>query len=396
MPIVYHDPEKEFLLTYVPPDLGLPMHEQERVIGPLITKVVDSLPTEKRKAYLLQPRTMLSMQTMVETILEGDGITKEMIDNQQARVQLLQRMANVNSDDILIEIAKQEDKKIDSEFFSILNMLVSNALQSGDEALARRLVEIQQKIVPVTTYGKEVQRQNDEVRSVAESLQELGENLTRENLLELVVSSPNEIRLRAYVSMVRQGMDYEFFQLLSKKVDAAEADARVQLEEIRTKLLDLTAQYDAQMAQQMAQMKQVVDVLIEEDNQREILMQNSELLDETFFNVIQAELEGARQSGDFIRSGKIQKLIEVIDEMSAPPPELEIINRLITAPDDNARINLLDSLPGEQVANLVEMLMNVIGQIEQSGDEATAEKVREVYRLVLRRSMRMNLKNPGA
>ncbi len=43
-PIVYHDPEKELLLTFIPAELGLPMQEQERIIGPLITQVVNNLP----------------------------------------------------------------------------------------------------------------------------------------------------------------------------------------------------------------------------------------------------------------------------------------------------------------------------------------------------------------
>ncbi len=48
-PIVYHDNDKELLLTYFPPELGLPLNEQEKMIGPLIKQVVDRLPAEKRK-----------------------------------------------------------------------------------------------------------------------------------------------------------------------------------------------------------------------------------------------------------------------------------------------------------------------------------------------------------
>ncbi|MBP8163915.1 MAG: hypothetical protein KAX86_00635, partial [Anaerolineales bacterium] len=54
-PIVYHDNEKELLLTYFPPELGLPLNEQEKLIGPLIKQVMDRLPPEKRKGYLLKP-----------------------------------------------------------------------------------------------------------------------------------------------------------------------------------------------------------------------------------------------------------------------------------------------------------------------------------------------------
>jgi len=36
MPIVYHDPEHELLLTYFPPELNVPVNQQEQMIGPLI------------------------------------------------------------------------------------------------------------------------------------------------------------------------------------------------------------------------------------------------------------------------------------------------------------------------------------------------------------------------
>ena len=48
-PMVYHDPEKELLLTYYPPELMVALPEQERILGPLVKKVIDDLPPEKRK-----------------------------------------------------------------------------------------------------------------------------------------------------------------------------------------------------------------------------------------------------------------------------------------------------------------------------------------------------------
>ena len=98
MPLVYHDPEKELLLTYFPPEMGLPLEEQQKSIGPLINRVVNNLPQEKRKGYLLNPKTMLTLQVMLETILEGDGITKEMIQAQQDRINLIQRLLEAKDD----------------------------------------------------------------------------------------------------------------------------------------------------------------------------------------------------------------------------------------------------------------------------------------------------------
>ncbi len=79
-------------MTFFPPEVGLPANEQEKLIGPLIKQVSDRLPAEKRKAYLLTPKTMLTIQGLIETILEADGITREMIQEQQNQIKLLQQL----------------------------------------------------------------------------------------------------------------------------------------------------------------------------------------------------------------------------------------------------------------------------------------------------------------
>ncbi len=106
-PIVYHDPEKELLLTYFPSELGLPVNEQEKLIGPLIKQATDRLPAEKRKSYLLTPKTMLTMQGLIETILEADGITREMIKEQQSQIKLLQQLMTIPADS-RAEVIKQK------------------------------------------------------------------------------------------------------------------------------------------------------------------------------------------------------------------------------------------------------------------------------------------------
>jgi len=131
-PLVYHDPNKDLLLTYFPPDLVMPINEQERTIGPLITRVTNSLPPEKRKAYLLQPKSMLTLQTMVERILAADGITKEMIQAQQDRMNLLQRLMNA-SDESIDEITVKEDALFDSDFYNLLNRMIEASTDNGDQ-----------------------------------------------------------------------------------------------------------------------------------------------------------------------------------------------------------------------------------------------------------------------
>jgi hypothetical protein len=249
-PLVYHDPEKELLLTYFPAELGLPVNEQERVIGPMITRVTNDLPQEKRKAYLLRPQTMLTLQGMLERVLDADGITREMIQAQQQRLGLLQRLLGA-SDEMINQITAQDDAKLDGEFYGLLSRLLEAALMSGDQESARRLGELQKKLLPLTTFGRQIQEQSKEVEAAIKELQQAGQNLTREKLLELVLNAPNDIRLSAYVSLARQGMDYAFFQLLSERIERAQEADQARLVAMRERMLEMTRSIDQQIGAQV-------------------------------------------------------------------------------------------------------------------------------------------------
>ncbi|MFP3855195.1 MAG: CpXC domain-containing protein, partial [Anaerolineales bacterium] len=132
-PLVYHDPEKELLLTYMPAEVGMNKDEQEKLIGRLINQIVDRLPQEERKAYLLQPKSVLTLQGMVEQILEADGITKEDIEAQQEKLRLFEQLMRTPEDD-LEQFVQEHDDELDQEFFQ----LASLALQSAEDPQSRQ------------------------------------------------------------------------------------------------------------------------------------------------------------------------------------------------------------------------------------------------------------------
>ena len=49
VPLVYHDADKELLITFVPMELGLPKDKQEKMIGDLLRDVMSTIPQEKMK-----------------------------------------------------------------------------------------------------------------------------------------------------------------------------------------------------------------------------------------------------------------------------------------------------------------------------------------------------------
>ena len=261
-PIVYHDPEKELLLTYVPAEIGLPRDEQERVIGAHINQVIAKLAPEKRKGYLFQPQQMFTMQGMLERILQADGITKEMIDAQQKRLTLIQRLVNATSPDAFAQIVQEEDALIDADFFGIFNRLLQVTAASGDQEGSKRLAEVQKQLLATTKFGQEIQSQSKEVEQALNDLRAAGDQLDREKLLQLVIDAPNEIRLNALVSLARPGFDYQFFQLLSDRIERARGDGRARLIKLRDEILDITRELDRQMAERLQASRQLLEEIL--------------------------------------------------------------------------------------------------------------------------------------
>ena len=394
-PIVYHDPAKELLLTYFPPELNMPVNEQERIIGPFITKVTNSLPQEKRKAYLLRPQTMFTLQTLVEKVLEADGITKEMLQAQQQRLNLLQRLLGAPEGSVE-EIARQEDKLIDRDFFMIAGRLTEAASMSGDQEAARRLSDLQKKLMTITTFGQELQSQTKEVEAVVQALQEAGPELTREKLLDMAINAPNDLQLNVLTSLARRGMDYAFFQLLSERIDRARGEGRQRLIELREKLLALTREVDKQIEARVIQSRQQLNMILASPNVTEELEKNLTEVDEIFINTLHEELETARKQGDLSKIAKLKEIDEVIQKAAAPPPEVELIEELVNARDEREMRAIFEQHRSEITPEFLEILTTVLVRSQNSKEEQEISlRLQVIYQMALRYSMEMNLNRTG-
>lgn len=387
MPIVYHDPEKEMLLTYVPPEINLPREEQERIIGPLIQQVVNRLPQEKRKGYLLQPKQSLTLQGMIEQILEADGITKEMIEAQQQKIRLIQRLLTT-ADDELPEVVEENPEMYDAEFFEIIARLVETSAAGGDRSTAQRLINLQRALLPITDYGRLIQEQSAEIEAAMNSLREIGAGLTRETLLDLLVEAPTETRLSALVSMTRPGLDYAFFQMLAEQIEQAQGEEKEKLAELRGKLLEITREIDLQNERHKEVARNNLETLLSVANLEATIMQNLSAIDEAFVEVLQEELEKARSAGDLERSAKLNQIMEILQKANTPP-ELEYIEELIQLPDAEAIIARLDQDSDKITQEFMDLLMGLMSQNQE--DEQVSEKIQMIYKAALRKSMEMKM-----
>mgnify|MGYP000960426046 CR=1 FL=1 len=372
VPVIYHDPEKELFLSYFPPEMNVPLNDQQKALGPLISQVVNHLPPEKRKGYLFQPQAMLTYDTLLEKILEADGITKEMLAEQEKKVNLLRRLLS-SPEESVSEIIRQEADLIDQNFFVMFSNVQNSYAQARDTKKLQVLQNIQEALLNETAYGQEVKKRAESTQDAIRDLQELGDQLNQDTLLDLVLESPDDTYLQTLTGLARNGMDYTFFTKLTDRIEDADQETKAHYIAVREKLLDLIQKIDAALTEQRQARKAVFDEIMKEENLEQAIMKYARAIDESFLEVANAELQEARKNGDFVRSGKIQQLIDTITTLSKPPAEVEFLESLLTKADAAEIGAALAESQDKVTPEFRSMLDMLLSELEKGPDKDSAE-----------------------
>jgi len=395
-PIVYHDADKELLLTYFPPELGMPINEQEKLIGPLITQITNRLPSEKRKAYLFKPIANLTFESMMETILGKDGITPQMIKSQQEKLNLIDRLLQATSPDVRAELIKQNAAAIDEQFFALFGRLGQAASQSGQEQLAKQMADLQKQLLTETEYGRQLQESLKDMEAAAKSLQDAGQSLTREKLLDMIIAAPSEARVKAFVSLARNGMDYTFFQNLTTMIDKASGDEKKKLEDLREKLLGFVSEIDKQMEARYKQAQDFVEQLLQQDDIVKATQENLDQFTQDAVDIAQNMLKKASETNDYVRMGKLQKMLEILQTASTPP-EVAFVEQLLDALDEAGVTKMLEENSAIVNDAFMEALNGLVAQVDGAANQGNAEakalseKLSMVFKVALKFSMKQKM-----
>jgi len=388
-PIVYHDPAKELLLTYLPVELGIAKNEQERLVGRLINQAIDGLPAEQRKGYLLQPQAVLTAQGLVERVLQADGITREELEAQRAKLRLFEDLLRTTPES-LAAFVQQHDAELDERFFQLGSLSLQTAPDDRSRQAASQRLEA---ALSLSLFGKELAAQEAEVRSAAESLRAAGDSLTREKLLELVVEAPSPDRVRALATLARPGLDYGFFQLLSERIETVDPERGERLTKLRSSLLEITEQIDRAQEARVAQASGLLASLVNSQDLEAAVAASLPLLDDLFLNVLQANIRVARERSD----SKVLERLQQIDRLLAAaiqealPVSLQLAQRVIDADTEALAQALLEESSTAVDGDLLDALLSAAQRFEQLGETEHAARVARLHRHALRLSMRAKM-----
>jgi hypothetical protein len=104
----------------------------------------------------------------------------------------------------------------------------------------------------------------------------------------------------------------------------------------------------------------------------------------------------ASEKNDYTRMGKLQKMVEVLREVSTPP-EVAFIEQLLDAPDDSAVEKMLEDNKDLINDQFMEALIGLVGQVDAASAQgntdakALGEKLSAIYKTALKFSMKKNL-----
>ncbi len=374
LPFLYHDPDKELALVYMPMGAGRDDLERQQAIGQFTQAVLESLPPEERKAYLLQPQVFLTLENLSDKILEADGVTPEMIEEQKTKAELLQRMLDATSDEALEAMIKENDDAIDVAFFRLLAMNVELAQSAGQAASTQRILGLRNKLLESSSEGQVI-------KARGEMLEALRAEPTREKLLELLVQTPDESARKILITFGRTLLDYSFFQSLTSRIDSASGkDEQERLSALRREILAIRDRLDEEARALYEERAALLRDLLLSDDPERLARQRFLELDQAFFNVLTANLEEAQAAGDAESVKALQAiwgLVLLLAEETLPP-ELQLLNRLMAVEEDAEIERLLQENRDLVTEQLVPLLEEAEAGIREEGTLEVAERLASV------------------
>lgn len=381
-PLLYHDGAKELLISFVPMELGMNKDQQEKAVGDMMRDLTGRLPKESIKGYFFQPRSAFTMQGLVETILQGDGVTPEMMAEQRARIDLIEQLLSTPAE-LLESVIQQNDARVDVQFMQTLSLMGQRLAADGQAQVAEQLANLQFMLLEHSTFGKQMaqqaQAQEATVREVAAEIQAMGPSADRAAFFKLAqtYADDNE-RLQALVGLVRPAFDYQFFQELTTRIEQAPAAERPDLEGLRDALLSLTQQVDEQAKAALEDSVQLLQALIDAPNPDQLIEENLPFFDETFMGVLQANLDAATKRGNVEVSGKLRAIYEQViktlrDHMS---PELKAINGLMAAEDDETAKMLAAEAAAQYGRDMLPVIDAVQEMMAARGEPKVADRLK--------------------
>ena len=372
IPMLYHDPQKELLAVFVPSGLGLPADQQEQLVGNLVNTVMNSLPAEERKSYFLQPKIVLTIDSLYDAILEADGVSKEYLDAQRARLRLIhQLLALVQDDQGLDELVEEHRKELDYEFFLTLSEMIEGYKSNDDEEGAQALESLR---------GKLLERVEPAGPAAAPA------DATYDDVIELLRNTNEGDAWRRAIALNRPRLDYGFFQALTAKIDAAEdSESAGAFKELRRRILDEIDRQNRMAREAQDKASLLIMTLSEAQDVEAAVREHIDEIDEVFIAVLVRYREAARSQSDTARADKLEAILQAVTDVleEGLAPDVRLINRLLRAEHPEGTNEVLEAHRGLLNDALLKTYDDFLADVEKRGDAQAVEHLKKTRQQIV-------------
>jgi hypothetical protein len=139
--------------------------------------------------------------------------------------------------------------------------------------------------------------------------------------------------------------------------------------------------------------------LLEQEDVAKATRENIQSFTQESVDLVSQMMRQASEKNDYVRMGKLQKMIEVLQEASAPPPEVAFIEQLLEAPDEATVERMLAENEDMVSEEMMNMLSGLMAQLEAQGGNGPGgeqakqltEKLESLYKTALKFSMKKNM-----
>lgn len=369
-PLLYHDPDKELLISYIPAELGYTADQQEHVVGGLVNAVMNQLPPERRKGYFLQPRSALTLDGLFDAILEADGVSREVLEGQRAKLRVLNELlAAVDDDKTLDTLVEKHRDALDYEFFLLLSNLIDADEAGTTDQPVQGLAQLREKLL---------QRVSPAMPRTAP------QNLSYDELIDMLSGDEAAKTWRTTIALNRQRLDYGFFQALTARIDAAQTagDAKTAeaLTALRQRILDELDAQNRLVREAEDEASLLVMQLLEAQDVKAAVREHRDEVDDVFLMVV-ARLQAAAARRDEARAARLGAILdaalEVIEE-NLPPAE-RLMNRLLRTDSLEESNRVLEESRGLLNDGFLTLFDGYVAELERRGqDSALLDHLRQV------------------
>ena len=359
-PLLYHDPDHEFLAVYIPMEANIPDSERQKIIGELTNALMNALPAEERRGYMLTPSQFFDLEMLIRKILELDGVTSEMLEASSRKIELLERMLNLQNDEMAFNMAVAENKELlDREFFMLIADAIERYRALGQEDKVKALEALRERLMPVTEFGRRLLKQRQAVEA-------LGRNPSRQQVMDaLVAGDLEEVEAIAVAAMPM--LDYNFFQQFTERIEAAEGDERAALEAKRDLMLHVLETFRKLDEQAFEAASRVADELIKAEDLDKAIREFAPMIDERVLDVLLRNMKVAQAEGAPELAARIQQVLDALQQAAGDsmPPALNLIFKLVEAEYPQETKALLEenrALVNDEFFTLLDVFIRDVGQ----------------------------------